>query len=318
MKWSKEKIIKEARKYKTKTEFHKLSGGAYFVANKIGILNEICSHMGESKNSPWTFEELQQEALKYKTRGEFQNKNPNIYQVAYRKKILDKICGHMEYICYPWSIEELQEEALKYNNRTEFRKKSPAAYNTASQRKILNDICSHMTRLLREDWTLKELAIEALKYKTRWEFQQASLGAYKAAYKRNLLDEICKHMIIGTNSSVPEISLFDIVKMLYPKTQKLVDRKGKIENKPHIKGFDLDIYIPELRKGIEFDGKFHHSFEGLKRGRPNWPDEDLKIYHELKDNWFKSKNIKVIHVKEEDWIKNKQACIDKCLEFLNK
>ena len=55
----------------------------------------------------------------------------------------------------------------------------------------------------------------------------------------------------------------------------------------------------------------------MKRSRPWWPEEDLKIYHELKDSWFKSKNIKVIHIKEEDWIKNKQACIDKCLEFLN-
>ena len=124
-------------------------------------------------------------------------------------------------------------------------------------------------------------------------------------------------MTEGTNASVAELNLFEIIKSIYPKAQKLVDRKGSVNGKPHIHGFHIDIYVPELRKGIEYDGKFHHSFEGLKRGRPNWPDEDIKIYHELKNAWFASKGIKILHIRESDWKVDKQTCIKRCLEFLS-
>ncbi len=87
--------------------------------------------------------------------------------------------------------------------------------------------------------------------------------------------------------------------------------------KPHIKGFDIDIYIPELRKGIEFDGTYWHSFSGLSRSRIDWPHEDIENYHQIKDKYFLSKGIHAFHVIEEDWIINKEKCIKECLEFLN-
>jgi len=276
------------------------------------------------KRIRWTNEMLQEEALKFNNKRDFHNNSP-AYKTASFRGILDDICKHMPEVSnFPWSIEELQEEALKYKSRKHFQINSNA-YQVAQKRKILDQICSHMPKHMdvsgknhsRFKWTLEKLQIEALKYNNRGDLFLKNLGAYKAAVRLEILDEICKHMNKSHNISKPEQNLFDTIKNIYPKTQILRKRSIKIENKPHIKGFDLDIYIPELRKGIEFDGRYYHSFSGLKRARPSWSDDDIINYHQLKDSYFLSKNIKVIHVKEEDWIKNKQACIDKCLEFLD-
>jgi hypothetical protein len=165
-------------------------------------------------------------------------------------------------------------------------------------------------------WTFEKIQKEALKYKTRSNFAVGSPGAYSAAKKMGVLDQVCSHMLQAQNTSPQEQSLFNLVKKKYPKTQKLRDRKVKIEGKSHIEGFDLDIYVPELRKGIEFDGTYWHSIDGLKRSRTHWPEEDLINYSILKDNWFQSKSIEILHIKEEDWLKDKQYCIDKCFKFL--
>ncbi|NJO48263.1 MAG: hypothetical protein HC840_00945 [Leptolyngbyaceae cyanobacterium RM2_2_4] len=115
-----------------------------------------------------------------------------------------------------------------------------------------------------------------------------------------------------------EQELFDLIKKEYPSAKKSKRRSINISGKPHIKGFDLDIFIPELNKAIEFDGTYFHSMKGLKRGYPNWPLQDLKEYHTIKDNYFRSIGISVLHILEKDWIKDKKLCVLKCLTFLRK
>lgn len=81
----------------------------------------------------------------------------------------------------------------------------------------------------------------------------------------------------------------------------------------------VDIYIPELKLGVEFDGNYHHSFEYMRgcKKKVKWSDDDIRNYHEIKDTWFLTKGIAVLHIKEKDWLENKQACIQKCLDFLS-
>jgi uncharacterized damage-inducible protein DinB len=319
--WTDEGLAEEAKKYKTRKEFEKNSSKAYATAVRRKILDKICSHM-EYIHYPWTFEELAQEALKYKTRTEFKKNSPGAYGTVRSRKILDQTCSHMEDIYYYWTDEELAEEALKYKTRWGFQKNSSAAYQAAYKRKILDQICSHMGERLTEKWTNEELDEEAKKYKTRGEFQKNSKGAYTAARNRKILDKICSHMKIMGGTSSQETELRDIIKSVYPKTLSFKIRSKRkeslVEGKLHIKGFDLDIYIPELRKGIEFDGDYHHSFDFMRKDpkRAKWPDEDIKNYHEIKDAFFLSRGIEILHIKGKDWKKDKQACIDKCFTFL--
>ena len=94
---------------------------------------------------------------------------------------------------------------------------------------------------------------------------------------------------------------------------------AKIPNKPYIYGFDIDIFVPELMRVIEFDGIYWHSFEQMRndKRKAKWSDEDILNYHEIKDDYFASKGITILHIKEEDWLKDKKACINTCLKFLN-
>lgn len=306
-------IQKEALKYKTRAEFCKDSKSAYNAAITRGILDQICSHMKLQQHKPWTIEEIRAEALKYQTRIEF-SKNSPAYQAAVKRKILDQVCEHMKPRIR--LLEDLMIEALKYNTSTEFYKNNPRAYAIAFKRGILDQICSHMKSKMKY-WTTKEIYVEALKFNTRVEFQKNNKSAYGAAHRRKILDSVCAHMQPGTSTSSLEKNLFNIIKTHYPDVKKMVDRKVEIKNKPYITGFDIDIFIPELNKGIEFDGRYYHSLAGLKRARPNWPDEDIKNYHKIKDEYFKSKGIEILHIKEEDWLKDPEKEIQKCKEFLH-
>ena len=314
IKWTLKSLKEEASKYTTRGGFNFGSKGAYLSAYRKGILDDICSHMEPSKSKPWTVKELHKEALKYKTRYEFQ-KNNEAYQSAWKRDLLDQICGHMEESRHVWTDQELREEALKYDNRVDFQQKNSGAYQSARNKKILDQICLHMGRSRSKSYSLEELKKEASIYNTRGEFQKGS-PAYQAAQGMGLLDQICSHMRKSGNVSIAENNLFDVIKSIYPKTQKLRDMKVKIDEKPFICGFEIDIYVPELRKGIEFDGTYWHSPKRLKKSKPEWSNEDIANYHELKDAWFATKGIELIHIKEEDWNKNKQICIEKCLEFL--
>ena len=68
-KWSFENIQKEALKFQTRKQFQNESGSAYQAARKMGVIDEVCSHM--QSRFRWAFELVQKESLKYKTRSEF-------------------------------------------------------------------------------------------------------------------------------------------------------------------------------------------------------------------------------------------------------
>jgi len=48
-----------------------------------------------------------------------------------------------------------------------------------------------------------------------------------------------------------------------------------------------------------------------------WSDNDIHNYHQLKDDWFATKDIQILHIKEEDWNVDREGCIKRCLNFLN-
>jgi hypothetical protein len=312
--WSLELLQEEALKYTSRMDFQKRSPSAYMTALKRKILNDICKHM-KFQRIYWNLDSLKAESLKYKNKADFEKNSNSAYQAAHNHKVLDLICQHMEPQRISWTGEALREEALKYAYRAEFQQNSSGAYQTARNRNILDKICQHM-EAKSVDWTVTKLQEEALKYAYRAEFQQNSSGAYQFAYRNNFLDQICQHMKPNPNESCDERSLIKYVQSLYPKAQKLRDRKVAIDDKPQIKGFDIDIYIPELRKGIEFDGDYWHSVSGLKRGRSNWPEEDLEKYHQIKDRHFLSKGIEILHINEKEWLEDHDKCLHKINDFL--
>ena len=142
--WTKERLHKEALKYKTRGEFMKGSSGAYDRAKDLKILDLICTHM-KSGRILWNEKKIHKEALKYNSREEFKKGSKGAYQRARIIGILDKVCSHMKLMRVSWTDELIKEKALKYNHRSDFQKYSRSAYRQALSRKIMDKVCSHMT-----------------------------------------------------------------------------------------------------------------------------------------------------------------------------
>jgi hypothetical protein len=85
---------------------------------------------------------------------------------------------------------------------------------------------------------------------------------------------------INSLQSVKELQLFEFIKSVY---------SGKIIQS-YRDGLEIDIYLPELNLGFEFNGLYWHS-ELFKD----------KYYHLDKTNYFKEKGIRIIHIWEDDW-----------------
>lgn len=83
-----------------------------------------------------------------------------------------------------------------------------------------------------------------------------------------------------------EIELYDYI--------KTICSAAEFSNRTVIAPFELDIYIPTLRIGIEYDGDYWHNL-------PNMVKRDS-----IKNTYCVSNNIELIRIKESDWLKNKQ------------
>jgi hypothetical protein len=101
--------------------------------------------------------------------------------------------------------------------------------------------------------------------------------------RRNKLKEWCDQHPESNSTSKSELELLSWMQQYYPSAKKL--RK---------QGNELDIFIPELSLGIEFNGLFWH----CELNKPN-------DYHINKTKFFKEQGIRTIHIFEHEW-KHKQ------------
>ena len=102
---------------------------------------------------------------------------------------------------------------------------------------------------------------------------------YHGRSKNNLsLCTICNP--ISDSQSIKEKDLFEFIESIYD--DKIIQS--------YRDGLEIDIYLPELKLGFEFNGLYWHS-EKFKE----------KNYHLDKTNYFKDKGIRIIHIWEDDW-----------------
>lgn len=146
-------------------------------------------------------------------------------------------------------------------NRTErsITKKSGSLGLKKTKEQISKNI-SRRNKITGRDLTPEFLKNIALKYKTRGEFQLADPSAYKTCLDLKIIDDACFHML-KQNYSIPQLLLFEIIKTLIPNT--LIE----YNNRKAIKPYELDIYIPEYKLAIEYNGKYWHRYnlkDGLK------------------------------------------------------
>ena len=262
----------------------------------------------------WTLELIIQDALKSPTRKQWAIRSNGAYRAARRMHVLDECCAHMPELHHNWTIAELQADALRYQHRTEWYTQSRNAYAVARKRGILDECCAHMQSKY-ITWNIELLNKQALLYNSRAEWQYKHPSSYVVACSRGIIDECCAHMNRSRGSSSDEINLLKKIQERFPKAQRIFFGKKKRGQAGQC--FELDIYIPELRKGIEFNGTYYHSPAGLRRSRPRWSEDMIQHYHELKKAFFENRGITIFNVQESDWRDNQEATLAKVFRFLN-
>ena len=239
------------------------------------------------------------------------------YVIVSRRGLLPAITAHMSRGCERYSDDEIRTVALRYFDKGEFIQKEKKIYDIASLRGLIPTITKHMFSK-HISWTDDRIALELSPYRTIAELRKCNRKLYGILKNSHRLKELTGHLVRRGPTSKPEQELLMELRKTVSDVKKLYDYKVTVPGKPFIKRFELDIYSSNCNKGIEFDGTYYHSFEGLKRtkSKQGWTDEDILNYHQIKDGYFATKGIQVLHIKEEDWVGNKLACIQQCLEFL--
>ena len=108
----------------------------------------------------------------------------------------------------------------------------------------------------------------------------------------------CPHCFKAPTSK-KEKEVLEFVKSNY-NSEILENHKGLFPNKQ----MELDIYLPNLNLGIEFDGDYWHSLE------------DAKERDERKNKLCEEKGIKLIRIKESEWDNNRKAVEKQILEVI--
>ena len=105
----------------------------------------------------------------------------------------------------------------------------------------------------------------------------------------------CPHCI--KRCSKKEKEVLEFVKSIYGGE---VTENDRIQ----LEGKELDIFLPALNLGIEFDGDYWHSLKNVQ-------ERDA-----TKTKLCEEKGIKLLRIREEDWDNNRQSVKEKIKEFL--
>jgi len=133
-----------------------------------------------------------------------------------------------------------------------------------------------------ENYVSYEDRLNLFKCEKGHDFKITTVNYYGRIVNNIPLCTICNP--IGDSRSIKENELFDFIKSNYD---------GEIVQS-YRDGFEIDIYLPELSIGFEFNGLYYHSNKFKE-----------KNYHLSKTNFFKEKEIRIIHIWEDDWSINR-------------
>lgn len=200
IKWTKEAVFEESRKYFIVTEFMNNAVTAYTIAKNNNWLTEM-DWLAPSKRKPsgyWKIKEnVINESKNYKSVTEFQRKNSRAFDSAKLNGWLDEMDWlaktNRKPVGYWKEKNNVFEESKKYNNRSDFCEGCYLAYITAKNNRWLNE----MTWLKKTRnspkgyWEDKEKVFkEARKYKYKSEFRHKAPSAYKSALLHHWLGEM--------------------------------------------------------------------------------------------------------------------------------
>lgn len=174
-KWTKDTLIQEAKKFKTRSEWMYSNISSYNTALKSDFYEECVSHMEKGIFGPvqkWTYDAIKDVYSKYNNLKDLRINNSPAYNTAIRNgwhkdlsQNMDRGWGKGK---IKWTFDNVFSEALKYNSIKELQTNSPSAYHTAIRNKWLMDVISHM-KGGNTKWTIDKLVDVLSKHpKNKW------------------------------------------------------------------------------------------------------------------------------------------------------
>lgn len=155
------------------------------------------------------------------------------------------------------------------------------------------------------------------------------IGGFKNASHKNLIF-ICEkghknttsysnylknHKCLKCHKSKPEIEIVEHIKTFYDK--KIIENTRKIiKNIYSGQNLELDIYLPDIKLAIEYNGRYWHSDENITSSRIGF--NSSKEYHEYKTNKCKEQGIKLLHIDDIYYLKNKMKILEEIKNIILK
>ena len=145
IKWSKEDIIIESKKYNHIKQFYSEGTLAYRAAMRRGkdFFNEITKHMGRDQNGhekKYTDEYIIEQGSKYNTPKEFLRELPRLYERASFRKLLNKINYKEGYLYNSYTEDSILKECSEYDSPIDLIKNNVKLYSAAKNRGLLPKI----------------------------------------------------------------------------------------------------------------------------------------------------------------------------------
>ncbi len=139
--------------------------------------------------------------------------------------------------------------------------------------------------------------------KSKLEFQCPLGHIYKKSFNSFQQGQRCPICTSKQTTSKAEKEIQTYVESIYKGTIK-PNNKKQIINPKTGRGLELDIYLPEINKAIEYNGTYWHSTP----------------YQKYKDNQkviqCQQKGIDLLVILEEEWRQDKEACINRIKAFI--
>jgi hypothetical protein len=205
--WDKPKLIKSARRFRTRGEWFKGEVSAYSACFKRGWMDdpEITGHMVKVRED-WDKPKLIKSARKFSTRNEWVKGDYKAYQACSKRGWLNdpEITGHMEKVVEDWDKPKLIKSARRFSTRVEWVKGDKNAYQSCVNRGWIDDpeITGHMRCGLTK-WTREDIIESARRFNTRGEWLNGDSNAYDACRHRGWMNDsdITGHMVAGDSAS---------------------------------------------------------------------------------------------------------------------
>lgn len=201
------------------------------------------------------------------------------YKNTYRETSLERYG-----VEHPWMKKEIHKKTIDF-------------FYKSYKERIISKIDKNIYEFISFE---KDLSTE-LKFKCNNCNSEFTILPYQFYYRINNKLSICtKCYPISENSSISQIELFNFIKENY---------NGVIlqNDKNIIKPYEIDIYLPELNIGFEFNGVFWHS--------DKFKDDK---YHYKKNKLSLESGIKLYTIWEDDWNIKRDICKSFILNKLKK